>query len=177
MIIIGLQFCEMTSQGSEVGTRFFALIIHNKMAALFHVSCGTTPWQLCHYSMSTVALFHVSCGTIPCQLWHYSMSNVPLLPLRQANRMFPEDVQTFSWFVWYQNVDSSKLCLYTRPTPTVLASLRLNYSGTLHSTDTPEKQPPTIFQTLWLVPIAFTYVQHSWSAETTSGQFFGSTST
>ena len=60
-----------------VGTRFFALIIRNKMAALFHVNCGT----------------------IPCQLWHYSMSSVPLLPLRQANRMFLEDVQTFSWFV------------------------------------------------------------------------------
>ena len=109
--------------------------------ALFHVKCGTIPCQMRHYSMSTVALFHVNCGTIPCQMWHYSVSNAALFHVKcglryhyvtiqvtrcsQANRIFPEALQTFSWFVWYHIVDRSKLCLYTRPTPTVLASLQV----------------------------------------------------
>ena len=108
------------------------------IVTLFHVKCGTIPCQMWPYSMSNVALFHVKCGTIPCQMWHYSISNVALfhvqcelryhyitLPLPQANRMFPEDLETLSWFVWYQNCWQFKGCLHTRLTSAVLASLQV----------------------------------------------------
>ena len=104
----------------------------------FHVKCDTIPCQMWRYSMSNVTLFHVKCDVIPCQMWHYSMSNVALFhiqcglryhyitsPLPQANRMFPEDLETFSWFVWYQNCWQFKGCLHTRPTSAVLASLQV----------------------------------------------------
>ena len=88
--------------------------------ALFHVNCDTIPCQMRHYSMSNVALSHIKCDTIPCQMWTEISS-----PLPQANRMFPEDLETFSWFMWYQNCWQFKGCLHTRPTSAVLASLQV----------------------------------------------------